>query len=309
MILTISDFFNPTGNPKYVITEVGTSWQYWVPLIICLLILSTLFIFKNFYLKLAKNKIFLMSLGIFQIFLYILYYFLHFLYLYYFKEKGDPAGKTLRGWPWLFPLHLSSITQILSGILLIRPNSYIFSITAPWVVIMVSVSFFLPAVTYYGPQHLSYWLFYIIHLIIVFTYWFLYIYGLVKYNRAYLLWSFISLIIFSLIALLFNGFSLLIYKNQNELTNFLFIGYKGYRLSSTITTANIFGTDKLWPLGYFFILIFGIIFLSLGHLFLSKIQPYYEWKSKTNKFVTLKRVRQKWDFASFKNMFKEGFRR
>ncbi|WP_342189500.1 MULTISPECIES: hypothetical protein [unclassified Spiroplasma] len=302
MFLSLYDFFNPAGSSGEVITKIGVTWQYWLPVILSLIALACLFIFKTGYVKLAQNKLFLRILGIFQIFLYFLYYFLHFLYLYYFKE----SGKNLRGWPWIFPFHLSSITQIISGILLIKANDKLFSITAPWVVIMVFASLLIPADKSYGPQHFSYWLYYVLHVIIIFTYWFLYMYGIVQYHRDYLLWSFISLIIFSLMALSFNAFSLVIAKNENEITNLLFIGRDGYPLwgsgNNLVTTANIFDrTGRLWPLGYIFIFTFGIFFTSLGYLILTKVQPYFS--KKGNKFVPLKRVKQPWDFKALGIMF------
>jgi hypothetical protein len=82
----------------------------------------------------------------------------------------------------------------------------------------------------------------------------------------------------------------------------LYLGRGGYPLPNGLTTANVFGrSGRLWPLGFIFLFIFGIIFASLGFLVLTKIQPYY--LKKANKFVVLPRKRQKWDFKAFVAMF------
>lgn len=293
------NFFNPEGSLGQSITLIGITWQYWLGVLISLFSIGALFVFKKTYAKLFVHRWLMTSLGIFQILLYFVYYLLHFIYLYGFGLSGS----NLRGWTWILPLHLSSITQILSGIMLIKPNSKIFSVTAPWAVIMVFASILIPADKAYGPQHFSYWSYYVLHIIIIFTYWYLYMYGFVKYERNYLGWSFIGLILFSLTALSWNALSISIARISQEVTNLLFIGRDGYPLSSTLTTGNIWDrSNRLWPLGYIPIAGFGLIFVSLGHLLISKIQPYYE--QKNGQIALLKRHKQSWDFKAFKDMWK-----
>lgn len=297
-MLSVYDFFNPVGNKGQDLTVIGVSWQYWLAIIISIGSIACLFIFKKTYFKLANSKLFLKGLGVFQLTLYVVYYSLQMLYLYYFKAEG----KLLRGWTWIFPLHLSSITQLISGILLIKASDKLFSITAPWVVILVFFSLLIPADKATGPQHFFYWLYYVVHIIIIFTYWFLYMYGLVKFDTKWLKQSFIFLLLFSVIALGFNALTLVIAKNKNEITNFLFIGYLGYPLWGNVTTANILGSQKLWPLGYFFLLIFAMVFVCLGFLILTKVQPYYV--KKKDKLVAVKAKTQPWNFKALKAMFK-----
>lgn len=294
---SLYDFFNPAGSDNQII-EIGISWQYWMIVLISVFSLSLLFIFKRAYLYTLKLSFFRIALGYFQIFLYIFYYFLHFLYLYGFKDQN----LELRGWPWILPFHLSSITQIFSGILLIKPNNKLFSISAPWVVFMVTASIFIPATKSAGPEHFAFWSYYILHIIILFTYWSLYMYGLVKYERRMFGWSFISLTIFSLVALSINAISLKIAKSPHEITNFLFIGREGYPLWGDITTSNIWNHENLWPLGFFFLYAFGISLLFISHLMLVKVKPFY-YKNKDNKFVVLESEKEKWDFITFKIMF------
>ncbi len=294
------DFFNPAGSSGESITIIGITWQYWLGVLLSLFAIASLFIFKKTYVKFSRRRYLMVSLGIFQLLLYFLYYALHFIYLYGLGEKDN----NLRGWTWIVPLHLSSITQIISAILLIKPNSKLFSITAPWTVIMVFASILIPANKSFGPQHFSYWSYYILHIIIIFTYWYLYMYGFVQYQRQYLLSSFVIFLLFALLALGWNGLSLAIARIPEEVTNLLFIGPDGYPLWGKITSANIWTSGKnnvLWPLGYFPMAILGIIFIALSHMLISRIQPFYQ--QKKGKLIRLKRQKQKWDIKAFKDMW------
>lgn len=294
------DFFNPEGSKGQSITIIGVSWQYWLAVFISVFSIGLLFVCKKSYARMANKRYLMVGLGIIQLFLFFIYYILHFIYLYGFKLQSE----NLRGWTWILPLHLSSITQLLSAYLLIKPNTKLFSITAPWVVILVFASIIIPADKSYGPQHFSYWSYYALHIIIIFTYWYLYMYGFVKYERKYLLWSFLSLLIFSLIALTWNGISISIARIPQEITNMLFIGLKGYPLWGSISTSTIWTGGKntnLWFLGYFPIAIFGLFFVGLGHLVISRVQPYYMLENK--QLLALARQKQKFDFKAFKDMW------
>ncbi len=47
-------------------------------------------------------------------------------------------------------------------------------------------------------------------------------------------------------------------------------------------------------------MIFGIVFVGLGHLLISRVQPYYKIENK--KIILLVRQKQKFDFKAFNDM-------
>lgn len=118
-------FFDPAGNYNSRISwkeqwyVKGHNYIYQlVGIIICILIISSLFIFKKYYKKTIYLKWFRISIGIYQIISYFIYYIIMIFYLkIVLKENwinNINSPSCISGLSEIIPLHLSSIQQLLS---------------------------------------------------------------------------------------------------------------------------------------------------------------------------------------------------
>ncbi|WP_342218234.1 hypothetical protein [Spiroplasma endosymbiont of Amphimallon solstitiale] len=241
------------GNPQAVINPLFGMY-YWIGLSISLFLIISLFIFKRFYANLSKCYSFKCSLGIFQILLNISFYIVHGL-------NGDNYQ-----WYDYFPFQLCSVLNITSGILLIIPNKSLFNITFP-LIGPVILAFLLPDKTkwVFGPQHFLYWNYYFIHIIILFSYLLLYLYGHIEYDKIYIKKSILYLTLFGSGVFIFN---------TSFGTNYLFIGNAGYTASFG---KKILDTSLWLPiLRFTFMSVVGISLLVLTYIFIIKtLSPFY----------------------------------
>ncbi|WP_342274243.1 hypothetical protein [Spiroplasma endosymbiont of Phycita roborella] len=241
------------GNPQAVINPLFGMY-YWIGLSISLFLIISLFIFKRFYANLSKCYSFKYSLGIFQILLYISFYIVHGL-------NGDNYQ-----WYDYFPFQLCSVLNITSGILLIIPNKSLFNITFPLIGLVI-LAFLLPDKTkwVFGPQYFLYWNYYFIHIIILFSYLLLYLYGHIEYDKIYIKKSILYLTLF--------GGGVFIF-NTSFGTNYLFIGNAGYKASFG---KKVLDTSVWLPiLRFTFMSVVGISLLVLTYIFIIKtLSPFY----------------------------------
>lgn len=273
------------GNPQAIINPLFGMY-YWIGLTISFFLISSLFIFKSFYVNLSKNYIFKCGLGIFQLLLYIGFYLVHGFYdnNYY--------------WYDYFPFQLCSVLNITSGILLILPIKNVFNITFP-LIGPVILAFLLPDSTkwVFGPQHFLYWNYYIIHIIIIFSYLLLYLYGHIEYDKIYIKKSILYITLF--------GGGVFIF-NTSFGTNYLFIGSVGYTASFG---KEILNTATWSPiLRFTFMFVIGISLVFLTYIFIikilfpfylekgTKINPIYEnKKTLITKFCN--KIKFRWNFS------------
>lgn len=271
------------GNPDQIINPLFGMY-YWIGLTISFFLIISLFIFKRFYPNLSKSYLFKCSLGIFQLLLYIGFYLVHGL-------NGDNYH-----WVDYFPFQLCSVLNLTSAALLMIPNKSLFNITFP-LIGPVILAFLLPDKTkwVFGPQHFLYWDYYFIHIIILFSYLLLYLYGHIEYDKIYIKKSILYLTLFGSGVFIFN---------TSFGTNYLFIGSAGYTASFG---KKILDTSVWLPiLRFTFMSVIGISLLVLTYILIiktlvpfylekgTKINPVYENRKKLFAKVSSKlKVRRK----------------
>lgn len=244
------NFFNANQN---VIVTPWFSLNYWIGLILPLLLIISLFIFKKFYAKLVKKDLFRYFLGLLQLLLFIGYYVFHFL---------TPNFDLIQ----FLPFQLCSVLDLTSAFILLFPSEKLFTITLP-LVGPVLLIFLVPPVSqsYYGLNNFFFYQYYLHHTIILFTYGFYYLYGKLEYNHNYLKQSVYSIAIFGIFVFLFNTFFN---------TDFLYIGPEGYNAK----VGNIdFDTAKFAPIFRFaFMFCVALFFILSFHFLVTKfLRPYY----------------------------------
>ncbi|WP_425381063.1 hypothetical protein [Spiroplasma endosymbiont of Polydrusus pterygomalis] len=241
------------GNPQTVINPLFGMY-YWIGLTISFILIISLFIFKKFYVNLSKSYLFKWNLGIFQLFLYISFYVVHGL-------SGDNYY-----WYDYFPFQLCSVLNLTSSILLMIPNKSLFNMTFP-LIGPVILAFLLPdkAKWVFGPQHFLYWNYYLIHIIIMFSYLLLYLYGHIEYEKIYIKKSILYLTLFGAGVFIFN---------TSFGTNYLFIGSAGYTAGFG---KKVLDTSVWLPIFRFiFMSTVGISLLGLTYIFIIKtFVPFY----------------------------------
>lgn len=267
-------FFNSVG--KDIVSPLFST-NYWIGFAVSIAVISTLFIFKSFYAKVSKYNSFRYTLGVTQLLLYVTYFLFH-------QLSGDIT------WKDYMPFQLCSVLDLASGILLIFPSEKLFSMTFPLVAPVVIV-FLLPDATkwVYGLNNFFYYQYYFHHIIILFGYFYLYLYGHIKYNKMLLKETITGLVFFGIFVYLFN---------TSFDTNYLFIGDIGYHaafgnyLFNTGAWLPIFRFGFMFGVGLFFLipLHFSLVkwfkpyYLNKG----SEVNPYYKNKKNFIKKITLK---------------------
>lgn len=263
-MIFFSKFFN--SNLKEIVTPLfGTN--YWIGFLISFFLISSLFIFRGFYAKVSKHNGFRYVLGTFQFLIYVLYYLFH-------QLSHDIT------WKDYLPFQLCSFLNLTSAFLLIFPREKLFSITFPLIGPVV-LAFFLPDVSkrVYGLDSFFFYQYYLNHTIIFFSYFYLYFYGHIEYDKFLVKQTCIFLTIFSLFIFTFNVIFI---------TNYLFIGEAGFSFSDKywfLSTSNwypVFRFLFMWIVGLFFILLFNFL--------ISKYAPpfYFESGKKINEYYQKK---------------------
>lgn len=271
------------SNPQAIINPLFGMY-YWIGFTISFFLIASLFIFKKFYANLSKSVIFKSSLGSFQLLLYIGFFIVH--------------GLTDSNFYWYdyFPFQLCSVLNLTSAILLIIPIKSVFNSTFP-LIGPVILAFLLPDSTkwVFGPQHFLYWDYYFIHIIIIFSYLLLYLYGHIEYDKTYIKKSILYMTLF--------GGGVFIF-NTSFGTNYLFIGSVGYKASFG---KNVLDTSVWLPiLRFIFMFAVGISLLLLTYIFIiknllpfylekaTKVNPLYEHKKTLiTKFYNKIKVKEK----------------
>ncbi|AKM52784.1 TMEM164 family acyltransferase [Spiroplasma mirum] len=287
-------FFDPAGNymPNAPWGEQwfvkGHSYVYQlIGVAIFLLLIGSLFIFKRYYQKTVNFKWFRISIGVYQIASYFAYYIMMAIYLAtvlhtnWLSGPMDPSQ--VRSLSEMMPLHLCSIHQILSGLILIFPSARFFKICAPSALILPILAIITPVNGYWTPDNFFFYNYFILHSLIIFAYIYVYKYGLVehRYSGLMLRWELLWLTMFLFVAVIWDG----VFQ-----TNMLYVGPNGSEewnkggFNVGLWNTNYLGGKYLWPFSWIPMFFLGLSIISLTHIMLFYFAQSYHYDRKTKTF-------------------------
>ncbi|AGM25163.1 TMEM164 family acyltransferase [Spiroplasma chrysopicola] len=197
MLLTINPFeFNSPDSP--ILWELY-SWQHIIPLIMCLGITFSLYVFPKSYAYLSKTNYFLYSLVGFQIIFMIYLRVMQAINLKAYQEAGI-------NWTGILPFDFCALTQIFSIITVFWKNNKFFSLTIFYPLFASWLSIFIPEgqVQTNPITSIHFWEFFVAHFLSFYIYFYSYLYGKRQFDRKWIKLSALSLLIYALLMYIVN---------------------------------------------------------------------------------------------------------